>query len=225
MITILSGTALLLVTLAAFSLFSFKMPKGQAAMSGMADAAVATFLVEAILNYIAGDIFGLEFLKEVGITSGTMGGIAAAAMVPIKMGASPVLSICAGVAAGGIRDPSGVYRRIPDRLCSAFYRKEAAGGTECHRGCAGGILSVARGGVLRGSRRHESSDYHWKYRFGGDYDVPGPHGIPAGRDHQDDLYFAAEFNGSYGDAGYDRPSDGDRSDRLLRRIFYQRHDL
>ena len=73
MITILSGTALLLVTLAAFSLFSFKMPKGQAAMSGMADAAVATFLVEAILNYIAGDIFGLEFLKEVGITSGTMG--------------------------------------------------------------------------------------------------------------------------------------------------------
>lgn len=86
MITILSGTALLLVTLAAFSLFSFKMPKGQAAMSGMADAAVATFLVEAILNYIAGDIFGLEFLKEVGITSGTMGGIAAAAMVPIKMG-------------------------------------------------------------------------------------------------------------------------------------------
>ena len=101
MITILSGTALLLVTLAAFSLFSFKMPKGQAAMSGMADAAVATFLVEAILNYIAGDIFGLEFLKEVGITSGTMGGIAAAAMVPIKMGASPVLSICAGVAAGG----------------------------------------------------------------------------------------------------------------------------
>ena len=101
MITILSGTALLLVTLAAFSLFSMKMPKGQAAMSGMADAAVATFLVEAILNYIAGDIFGLSFLKEVGITSGTMGGIAAATMVPIKMGVSPVLAVCAGVAAGG----------------------------------------------------------------------------------------------------------------------------
>ena len=48
MITILSGTALLLVTLAAFSLFSLKMPKGQKAMSGMADAAVATFLVEAL---------------------------------------------------------------------------------------------------------------------------------------------------------------------------------
>ena len=61
MTTILSGTALLLVTLAGFSLFSLKMPKGQAAMSGMANAAVATFLVEAILSYIAGDIFGVDF--------------------------------------------------------------------------------------------------------------------------------------------------------------------
>lgn len=101
MITIITGTALLLVTLAGFSLFSMKMPKGQAAMSGMADAAVATFLVEAILSYIAGDIFGIAFLKGVGLTSGTMGGVAAAAMVPISMGVSPVLSLCAGVACGG----------------------------------------------------------------------------------------------------------------------------
>lgn len=101
MITILSGTALLLVTLAAFSLFSMKMPKGQVAMSGLADAAVATFLVEAILNYIAGDIFGMAFLKQVGITSGQMGGIAAAIMVAINMGVSPVLAVCGGVAAGG----------------------------------------------------------------------------------------------------------------------------
>ena len=48
MVTIISGIALLLITLAAFSLFSLKMPKGQAAMSGMANAAVATFLVEAL---------------------------------------------------------------------------------------------------------------------------------------------------------------------------------
>ena len=50
MVTIISGIALLLITLAAFSLFSLKMPKGQAAMSGMANAAVATFLVEAIFS-------------------------------------------------------------------------------------------------------------------------------------------------------------------------------
>lgn len=101
MTTILSGTALLLVTLAGFSLFSLKMPKGQAAMSGMANAAVATFLVEAILSYIAGDFFGVDFLKEVGVTSGTMGGVAAATLVPIAMGVNPVLAICSGVATGG----------------------------------------------------------------------------------------------------------------------------
>ncbi|MDO4393182.1 MAG: PTS sugar transporter subunit IIC [Bacillota bacterium] len=101
MTTILSGTVLLLVTLAGFSLFSLKMPKGQEAMSGMANAAVATFLVEAILSYIAGDILGVDFLKDVGVTSGTMGGVAAATLVPVAMGVNPVLAICGGVATGG----------------------------------------------------------------------------------------------------------------------------
>ena len=39
MVTILSGVGLLLVTLAVFSIFSLKMPKGSLAMGGMADAA------------------------------------------------------------------------------------------------------------------------------------------------------------------------------------------
>uniref|UniRef100_UPI00190EBCAE PTS sugar transporter subunit IIC n=1 Tax=Hespellia stercorisuis TaxID=180311 RepID=UPI00190EBCAE len=99
--TILSGVGLLLLTLAAFSIFSLKMPKGQDAMSGMANAAIATFLVEAIHSYITGDLFGLEFFKEVGVTSGSMGGVAAAIMVPICMGANPVLAVVAGVACGG----------------------------------------------------------------------------------------------------------------------------
>lgn len=61
MLTIVSGVGLLLITLAGFSLFSLKAPKGQAAMSGMANAAIATFLVEAIHKYITGDLIGLEF--------------------------------------------------------------------------------------------------------------------------------------------------------------------
>lgn len=61
MVTVLSGVALLVATLAVFSLFSLKMPKGSLAMSGMADAAVATFLVEAIHSYISGDLFGISF--------------------------------------------------------------------------------------------------------------------------------------------------------------------
>ena len=49
------GLGLLFVVLICFSLFSLKMPKGQQAMSGMADAAVASFLVEALFKYILGE--------------------------------------------------------------------------------------------------------------------------------------------------------------------------
>ena len=101
MLTILSGMALLLLVLALFSLFSMKMPKGSDAMSGMANAAVASFLVEAIHSYITGDLFGLAFFKEVGVTAGGLGGVASAILVPIGMGANPVLAVVAGLACGG----------------------------------------------------------------------------------------------------------------------------
>ena len=101
MLTILSGIGMLLLTLAVFSLFSLKMPKGSAAMSGMANAAIATFLIEAVHRYITGDLFHLAFFQEVGTTSGSLGGVAAAIAVPIAMGANPVLAIVAGVAVGG----------------------------------------------------------------------------------------------------------------------------
>lgn len=101
MLTILSGVGLLLITLAGFSLFSLKMPKGQLAMSGMANAAIATFLVEAVHKYITGDLMGMDFFRTVGETSGSLGGVAAAMMVPICMGANPVFAVAAGVAVGG----------------------------------------------------------------------------------------------------------------------------
>ena len=101
MTTILIGLGLLLVTLAAFSLFSMKAPLGSKAMSGMANAAVATFLVEAIHTYISGNLLGIDFLGDVGASSGSMGGVAAAILVPIGMGANPVLAVVAGVAVGG----------------------------------------------------------------------------------------------------------------------------
>ena len=50
---ILRGLGLLFITLGLFSVFSLKAPKGQSAMSGLANAAIATFLIEAILKYIA----------------------------------------------------------------------------------------------------------------------------------------------------------------------------
>ena len=70
-------------------------------MSGLANAAVATFLVEAVLKYIFGDLIGISFLGEVGAMSGSMGGVAAAILVPIAMGANPVFAVVGGVAVGG----------------------------------------------------------------------------------------------------------------------------
>lgn len=101
MLTIVSGVGLLLLTLAGFSIFSLKAPKGSAAMSGMANAAVASFLVEAVHKYITGDLAGIAFFQTVGETSGSLGGVAAAILVPISMGVNPVFAVVAGVAVGG----------------------------------------------------------------------------------------------------------------------------
>lgn len=99
---LIKGIGFLLLTLAAFSLFSFKAPKGSQAMSGMANAAIASFLVEAIHSYITGDTMGLLFFKQVGASAGALGGVAAAISVPLAMGADPVLAVVAGCAMGGV---------------------------------------------------------------------------------------------------------------------------
>lgn len=98
---IVKGIGLLLSALAMFSLFSLKMPKGQEAMSGLANAAVATFLVEAIHKYISGDLIGLNFLGDVGNASGSMGAVAAVILVCLSMKVNPVYSVAAGVAVSG----------------------------------------------------------------------------------------------------------------------------
>ncbi|MBN2898989.1 MAG: PTS sugar transporter subunit IIC [Clostridia bacterium] len=98
---IIKGIGLLLAALAMFSLFSLKMPKGQAAMSGLANAAVATFLVEAIHKYISGDLVGISFLGDVGNASGSMGAVAAVILVCMSMKVNPVYAIAAGVSVSG----------------------------------------------------------------------------------------------------------------------------
>lgn len=95
------GIGALLLTLAAFSLFSLKLPKGDKAMSGLADAAVATFLVEAIFKYIFGDFIGIRFLEEVGNASGGMSGVAAAGLVGLAMETNPVFAIASAAAISG----------------------------------------------------------------------------------------------------------------------------
>lgn len=102
MFTIVKGIGLLILTLIVFSGFSFKAPKGREAMSGLAGAAVSTFLIEAVHKYISGDFIGIHFLGEVGHASGSVAGIAAALLVGLNMGINPVFAVTAGAAVAGM---------------------------------------------------------------------------------------------------------------------------
>lgn len=93
---IAKGMLLLIGTLVLFSVFNFKMPKGKKAMEALAGTAIATFLVEAIHNYVLGDIFNLNFFSDVGMSSGSMGGVIAGILVPIKLGINPVYAVIIG---------------------------------------------------------------------------------------------------------------------------------
>ncbi len=103
----IKGIGALLLTLISFSIFSMKLPRGDKAMRGLADAAVATFLVEAIFRYICGDFLGFEFLGTVGEVAGTMGAVAALALVGLEMGMHPVYAIAAAVVVDGYSILSG----------------------------------------------------------------------------------------------------------------------
>ena len=98
----LKGVGALLLTIICFSVFSIKFKKGDEAMSGLANAAVATFLMEAIFKYICGDFLGIGFLGEVGAACGSMGGAASAALVGIAMGTNPVYALATAAAMSGL---------------------------------------------------------------------------------------------------------------------------
>ena len=101
MIQILTGTALLLVVLALFTLFSYKAPQGMKAMGALANAACASFLVEAFHFSLFGEQMGIKFLECVGAAKGTLGGVAAGILVPIALGVSPDYAILVGLTVSG----------------------------------------------------------------------------------------------------------------------------
>lgn len=98
---ILMGTALLLIVLGLFTLFSYKAPHGMKAMGALANAACASFLVEAFHSAFFGDLLHISFLSDVGAANGSMGGVAAGILVPLALGVSPVYAVLAGLACSG----------------------------------------------------------------------------------------------------------------------------
>ena len=98
---ILIGTALLLVVLALFTLFSYKAPQGMKAMGALANAACASFLVEAFHFSLFGEQMGIKFLEGVGSANGNLGGVAAGILVPLALGVSPVYAVLVGLTVSG----------------------------------------------------------------------------------------------------------------------------
>ena len=99
---ILIGTIFLVIVLALFTLFTYKAPSGMKAMSALANAAIATFLVEAFHKYVGGDLLGIKFLGELGDAAGGLGGVAAAGLVALAIGVSPVYALAIAVSCGGL---------------------------------------------------------------------------------------------------------------------------
>ncbi|MDO5521821.1 MAG: PTS sugar transporter subunit IIC, partial [bacterium] len=95
---ILLGTVLLLCVLGLFTLFSYKAPNGMKAMGALANAACASFLVEAFHDAFFGGVLNIEFLKGVGGANGSLGGVAAGILVPLALGVSPVYAVLTGLA-------------------------------------------------------------------------------------------------------------------------------
>ena len=75
---LLIGTLFLILVLVIFTLFTYKAPSGMRAMGALANAAIASFLVEAFNKYVGGQVFGIKFLEELGDAAGGLGGVAAA---------------------------------------------------------------------------------------------------------------------------------------------------
>ena len=98
---IIFGTVLLLIVLGLFTLFSYKAPNGMKAMGALANAACASFLVEAFHYAFFGEVLKIEFLQGVGNANGSLGGVAAGILVPLALGVSPVYAVLTGLAVSG----------------------------------------------------------------------------------------------------------------------------
>ena len=92
---LLIGTLFLILVLIIFTLFTYKAPNGMRAMGALANAAIATFLVEAFNKYVGGEVFGIKFLEELG-DRGRSRRRCAAGLTALAIGVSPVYALVIG---------------------------------------------------------------------------------------------------------------------------------
>ncbi len=152
--------------------------------------------------------------------------VAAAIMVPISMGTSPVLAVVAGVAVGGYGILPGFIAGYVIGLIAPVIEKRLPEGLKYHRRRASDRPhgTFDRSGRRSGCKRHSGAYRRHDRRCHGT--VPHRHGIPAGRHHQDDLYLPLSSTALTAMLGLDGLAMGIAACyRVRRRLLYQRTDI
>ena len=93
---LLIGTLFLILVLIIFTLFTYKAPNGMRAMGALANAAIATFLVEAFNKYVGGEVFGIKFLEELGDPREVSEALPQTGLTALAIGVSPVYALVIG---------------------------------------------------------------------------------------------------------------------------------
>lgn len=156
---IILGTVLLLIVLGLFTLFSYKAPNGMKAMGALANAACASFLVEAFHDAFFGGVLNIKFLGEVGAANGSLGGVAAAILVPLALGVSPAYAVLTGLAVSGYGILPGFIAGYLTAYVVKFLEKKVPAGLDLiviilvgaplARGIAAGMTPLVNGTLLK----------------------------------------------------------------------------
>ncbi|XWT81871.1 PTS sugar transporter subunit IIC [Mycoplasma sp. 06067-C1-B144P-99-0482-3] len=126
-VAFLKGTSLLMLVLVFFTIFSYYVPKGKRAMSGLSGAVCATFLIEVFNFWVLGRIPVIgDFTKVIGSVAGTLAAPACTILVIILMGGNPLFAILCGTAVFAVGlsvDVDGISKSIARTLVNTSTTK------------------------------------------------------------------------------------------------------
>ena len=112
---LLIGTLFLILVLIIFTLFTYKAPNGMRAMGALANAAIATFLVEAFNKYVGGSIRN-QISRGVRGSCGRSRRRCCTGLTALAIGVSPVYALVIGLCLWWHGSLTRFLRRVPYRL-------------------------------------------------------------------------------------------------------------
>ena len=100
------------------------------AMGALANAACASFLVEAFHAAFFGDVLNITFLQGVGTANGSLGGVAAGILVPLALGVSPAYAVLVGLTCSGFGILPGFIAGYLISYVIKFFEKKIPAGLD-----------------------------------------------------------------------------------------------